>query len=164
MTQLCVCGCNRPAVARPGKPATRGFRYSCYRRWLAQGKPEELRPPRDWRRGRLESYAELRGWGQTIQQAADRLGVTYRTATRYEAELRGQRAVRERKACPCGRTKIHGHGYCHACYQRWVAAGRPVSGPPRPMSTDERSFALQAAARKRWAGQRARKESAAEAA
>jgi hypothetical protein len=42
--------------------------------------------------GRLESYAELRGWGLTRRQAATRLGVTPRTAERYEAALRA--------ACP----------------------------------------------------------------
>lgn len=38
--------------------------------------------------GRLEDYAELRSWGLTRRQAAERMGVTLRTAERYEATLR----------------------------------------------------------------------------
>lgn len=37
---------------------------------------------------RLEDYAELRNWGLTRAQAAQRMGVTLRTADRYEAVLR----------------------------------------------------------------------------
>ncbi len=37
---------------------------------------------------RMEDYAELRWWGLTQAQAAARLGVSERTAQRYEAELR----------------------------------------------------------------------------
>jgi hypothetical protein len=36
------------------------------------------------REGRVEDYAELRSWGLTRAQAAERLGVSYRTAMRYQ--------------------------------------------------------------------------------
>ena len=42
------------------------------------------------RAARVEDYAELRSWGLTRVQAAQRLGVCERTAWRYEA---GQRQV-----------------------------------------------------------------------
>jgi hypothetical protein len=38
-------------------------------------------------------------------------------------------------AC-CGETAAHrGHGYCVACYTRWVYHGRPAAGPPKPGTT-----------------------------
>jgi hypothetical protein len=40
---------------------------------------------------RLEDYADLRSWGLNRAQAAERMGVSLRTADRYEAELRRQR-------------------------------------------------------------------------
>lgn len=43
------------------------------------------------RAARLEDYAELRSWGLRREQAAARLGVSVRTAERYDAELRQQR-------------------------------------------------------------------------
>ena len=39
---------------------------------------------------RVEDYAELRGWRETREQAAARLGVTERAAQRYERRLREQ--------------------------------------------------------------------------
>lgn len=45
------------------------------------------------RAGRVEDYAELRSWGLTRQQAADRLGVCLKTAERYDADLRQRRQV-----------------------------------------------------------------------
>ena len=38
--------------------------------------------------GRLEDYAELRHQGHTRLHAIERLGLSYRTAMRYEARLR----------------------------------------------------------------------------
>ena len=39
--------------------------------------------------GRLEDYVEMtRDWGLSKAHAADRLGITLRTATRYESHLR----------------------------------------------------------------------------
>ena len=43
---------------------------------------------RQARIGRVEDYAELRSQGLTRQQAAWRLGVSYRTIMRYERTLR----------------------------------------------------------------------------
>lgn len=40
------------------------------------------------REGRVEDYAELRSWGLTPAQAAERLGVSYRTVMRYQTALR----------------------------------------------------------------------------
>jgi hypothetical protein len=45
-------------------------------------------PPQTRLEGRLEDYAELRSCGLTRRQAAERMGVTLRTADRYEAALR----------------------------------------------------------------------------
>jgi hypothetical protein len=43
--------------------------------------------------GRIEDYAELRGRGLTVAQAAERLGISDRTGTRYEARLRAEREM-----------------------------------------------------------------------
>jgi hypothetical protein len=43
--------------------------------------------------GRREDFAELRSWGLTIGQAAERLGVTIRTGHRYAAALRQREQV-----------------------------------------------------------------------
>lgn len=40
---------------------------------------------------RLEDYSDLRSWGLTRRQAAERMGITLRTADRYERALREQR-------------------------------------------------------------------------
>ena len=37
---------------------------------------------------RIESYAELRGRGLSVQEAAERLDVTHRTGWRYEARIK----------------------------------------------------------------------------
>lgn len=47
--------------------------------------------PQTKHEGRLEDYAELRIWGLSRRQAAERMGVSLRTAERYEAALRQQR-------------------------------------------------------------------------
>jgi hypothetical protein len=84
---LCRCGCRRPAGRR------QELADSCYQRWLYQGRPEVLSPPR-WTRGhgdreaRIEDYAELLSMGESPDMAARRVGVTSRTRQRYEAELR----------------------------------------------------------------------------
>lgn len=48
----------------------------------------ELPPPQTRFEARLEDYSDLRSWGLTRRQAAARMGVTLRTADRYEAALR----------------------------------------------------------------------------
>ena len=45
------------------------------------------------RAARLEDYAELRSWGEPMENAAERLGVSFRTAQRYEAALREDEAA-----------------------------------------------------------------------
>ena len=40
----------------------------------------------------VEDFAELRSWGLSVDEAAARLGVTPRTATRYAASLRDEAA------------------------------------------------------------------------
>ena len=41
----------------------------------------------------VEDFAELRSWGVSVDEAAARLGVTPRTATRYAASLRDKEAA-----------------------------------------------------------------------
>lgn len=88
MKGACRCGCGRPARKN-------GLSHTCDSRWRYWGCPAELPPPagrgndrRD--RERLEDYAELRSWGESIASAAERLAVSKRTAERYEARLRQQ--------------------------------------------------------------------------
>ncbi len=90
MTGGCRCGCGRPV-----------FRWdlgrTCYRRWLRWGRPAEVPPPRmrgrsRSRAARLEDYSELRSWGEGVSRAARRVGISERTAWRYEAERRQQDA------------------------------------------------------------------------
>ena len=83
----CRCGCGRPAIQYGGLAKT------CYERWRYHGFPAQVPAParkgNDGRRqDRLEDYAELRSWGESIAAAALRLGVCRRTAERYESELR----------------------------------------------------------------------------
>lgn len=42
--------------------------------------------------GRLESYAELLSWGESAEQAAERVGISASTARRYEKQLSDQPA------------------------------------------------------------------------
>jgi hypothetical protein len=80
------CGC----CGTLGRHWAHGWVTACYDRWLRAGKPEGGPPP-PWSRpyGRREDYAELtREQGFTLYQAAERLGVSSRTAWRYERLLR----------------------------------------------------------------------------
>ncbi|PWW50248.1 hypothetical protein [Actinokineospora spheciospongiae] len=46
-------------------------------------------------------------------------------------------------ACGCGRTGPHrGHGYITACYSRWIAHGRPETGPPAPGASARKPSSL----------------------
>lgn len=59
----------------------------CARRWRRAGRPADGPPP--YRTRRWDEYAELtREMGHTLRQAAERMGITERTAWRYEARLR----------------------------------------------------------------------------
>ena len=89
----CRCGCGQ-LVFYPRS----GLAKSCYDRWLYHGRPEPPPPPGrpsayGPRLGRLEDYAELRSWGESIASAAARLGVSERSGWRYESELRRQHAA-----------------------------------------------------------------------
>lgn len=84
----CRCGCGRP-VAR------RGLSKACYDRWRYWGCPQEIPVPahigNDRReRDRLEDYAEIRAQGYRVEHAAARIGVSERTAWRYETQLRNR--------------------------------------------------------------------------
>lgn len=75
---------------RDGRP--HGLCRNCYVRWAAAGYPDDGPPPpaRPWGRvlaARLEDYAWVRSWGTSIEDAAPRIGVSVRTAERYEAML-----------------------------------------------------------------------------
>src|SRR4051794_5745345 len=83
---------------------------SCYQRWWRAGKPDGGPPPMRAssakqiaaahaaaalaraayaarRAGRIEDYTWLRGQGASRTEAARRVGVTIRTAQRYDAHL-----------------------------------------------------------------------------
>ena len=91
MNRIAVClGCRRE---RPH--AARGLCGACYAAKRHRGTVAEV--PRigrpvltDAKRGRLEDFAELLGWGVTFEGACSRLGVTERTGWRYMAHLRSQ--------------------------------------------------------------------------
>lgn len=98
------CAC----CGREGKHHARGWILTCYKRWLRAGKPEEGPPPplslpeigrmhSAAKAGRVEDYEWLtRDEGLTLYAAAERLGISSRTAWRYE------RALRESVAAPSG--------------------------------------------------------------
>ena len=69
----------------------RGLCENCYHRWRYHGCPEDVPPAGAKRKWRLEDYAELRAWGETLECAALRLHISERTAWRYEAELKRMR-------------------------------------------------------------------------
>lgn len=73
-----------------GNTAPRGgfdWCIPCYNRWARAGRPDTGPPPR--RNGRYEEYAELtREQHYTLRNAAARMGISERTAWRYEARLR----------------------------------------------------------------------------
>lgn len=93
--------CHGCPAERPVDATRCGWRgpycRNCYHRWLYHGRPGDgptpppahATGPRD---GRLEDYAELRSMDHSIAEAALRLGVTKRTAERYEAALREEAA------------------------------------------------------------------------
>lgn len=92
-TITCACGC-----ARTGPAEGRGLIHPCYQRaratgtlhrWPARQPPAavyQARQPRTL--DRIADYADLLAWGHTPAQAAARLGVSLRTARRYQAHLR----------------------------------------------------------------------------
>jgi len=80
--------CPGVVVPRRGGCA-HGLCPNCWNRWKAADFPADGPPPpvRPWGRtlpARTEDYAWLRSWGATLEVAAARLGVSLRTAERYE--------------------------------------------------------------------------------
>lgn len=78
---------------------------ACYDRWRKAGRPvtgpPDPRPCGDRaaaanakrlaeRAGRVEDFADLRSWGESIAEAAERVGVSLETAGKYEAEISRQ--------------------------------------------------------------------------
>ncbi|MCO6011449.1 hypothetical protein NE236_41520 [Actinoallomurus purpureus] len=60
---------------------------ACHSRWERAGRPASGPPPK--RNGRVGEYAELtRDQHYTLVNAAARMGISERTAWRYEARLR----------------------------------------------------------------------------
>lgn len=52
-------------------------------------------------------------------------------------------SARQKTCTSCGETGFKRRlGLCNACYLRWVRAGRPESGPPRPNERPREKFAL----------------------
>lgn len=47
------------------------------------------------RQGMVDDYFELRGWGLTLTQAAERMGISTRNAQRWENKRREEEAERE---------------------------------------------------------------------
>ena len=102
-TITCACGCGQS-----GPHAARGLLEACYRQALGRGEharcpnrpvdaqtrqqlTENLRRVHQQRRtARIEDYADLRSWGLTRAQAAQRLGVSDRTTVRWNRTLRQQ--------------------------------------------------------------------------
>ena len=88
----------RPQSRRNGANpnGSHGWCPRCYRRWLDHGRPAgppPPRPPAAYGGGLCDEYAFMRSWGMTLGDAAARLGVTKRTAARYEARLAASRAA-----------------------------------------------------------------------
>lgn len=84
----CRC-CRRSRAADPrSRHWARGYCGGCYDRWRKRGFPAEGPPAVSARAARLEDYGDLRSFGLSPEAAARRLGVSARTAWRYEAELR----------------------------------------------------------------------------
>jgi hypothetical protein len=72
---------------KPRRHFARGWCSACWRRWDAAGQPESGPPPSPYRR--WDEYYELtQEMGHTRRQAVERMGISLRTALRYEARLR----------------------------------------------------------------------------
>lgn len=63
-----------------------GWCHACYLLWTRAGRPDGGPPPR--RNGRYEEYRALtRDQHCTRREAAERMGISYRTAERYETRI-----------------------------------------------------------------------------
>jgi hypothetical protein len=101
MTHALVITCR--CCGKTGYHRGSGYRETCHRRWVAAGRPDTGPPPprapreivrlavqgRGQRAGRVEDYAILRRErGLSLAEAAAALGVSIRTAQRYDADLK----------------------------------------------------------------------------
>lgn len=100
---LAVCRkCVDPEPEHPWQEGWRcGYCRRCYTRWMEHGFPADG-PPAErvqhvgWRAdGRVEDYAWLLDQGYDRVAAAQRLGVTIRSALRYESRLRKMGMIAE---------------------------------------------------------------------
>ena len=105
--------CRNPkcrAVRQPrrhtgGYDGAAGYCRPCWDRWYRAGKPgsgpPDPRPCGDRAAAaNAKRLAELRSWGKSIAEAAERVGVSLVTAGKYETELRdldGARRLNERR-------------------------------------------------------------------
>lgn len=86
-----VCAC----CGEIGEHRGRRLRASCYQRhWRAGSLGQYPKVAASTPRlGRLEDYTEMRGGGASLQEAAERLQISRRTAERYEAQRKARQAV-----------------------------------------------------------------------
>lgn len=83
---------------RPRRYPTCGLCDPCYQQWRRDGRPDlgtwqphvQCSTSAESVAGRREDYAELRGFGLSVEDAAARLGVHERTGWRYERQLRAE--------------------------------------------------------------------------
>jgi hypothetical protein len=94
---------NCRCCGKPGEHYGQGYRRACHTRWMAAGRPDAGPPPPRTSKEigklggqgyaekeiRLDTFRILRRFrGMAISEAAAELGVSVRTAQRYEAELK----------------------------------------------------------------------------
>ncbi|TDD97572.1 hypothetical protein [Actinomadura rubrisoli] len=121
---LCACGCGRPK-----DPERRGWSRACYFRWYRAGacEGEPPPPPRrgpEWSAALREDLLWLVQGGESVEQAADRIGVTVETAERYvnPPPPRPGCAVRDCKEAPTYRRWCDTHRDTRAVYEQARAA------------------------------------------
>lgn len=127
-SDLCACGCGRSRG-----PAYRGWSYACYFRWYRAGAVEgEEPPPARTNRERAKDRREEVLWlvnrcGESVEHAAERVGVSADTAKRYVNPPRPEATCAVRT---CEETAVY-HGRCdahrnaQAVYEEARAAGMP---------------------------------------
>lgn len=81
--------CTGCGGSRKKRQGARGWCQACYCRWIKAGRPAGGPPPREKRRRsvwteRRADYRWLRDGGEPIDAAAKRVGITEKTARRWE--------------------------------------------------------------------------------
>jgi hypothetical protein len=129
--------CTECSASRCAYVGAHGWCNACTLRWYRADRPDAGPPPSYAMR--CEDYDWLRSQGLLPAEAADRLGMTLRTARRHEERRAAAglptapvpRPVYMRRCESCGDVRRHGgHGWCVPCYNRWYRAGKPDTGPP----------------------------------